>query len=159
MNDDIQSNLTLRYMLAGIGLSSVTIMAIVAVTIFRPEHDNTAIIAQILVVSGGTLPGLAAFIRSQANAEEARRIKREQDEKAEAVRRALEEANRKIEAANTEQKKHLERQDEKLETVVKQTNGLIDEIKDKARKEGHESGEKAALKQLGIEPKRLGDRE
>lgn len=158
MQDDIQSNVTLRYLIAGIALSCITIMAIVAVTGLRPEHDNTAIIASIIAVAGGTYPGLASFIRSQANAEEFRRAKVIQDQKSDEVKQALIEANRKIEQTNKAQKEHLEAQDQMLDTVVRQTNGLIEKIEEKARREGLKEGEKAALEKLGVEPRRSSDK-
>jgi flagellar biosynthesis GTPase FlhF len=156
--DEDVSNVTLRYLIAAIALSCCAILGIVAVTAIRPEHDNGAIIASIIAVAGGTYPGLASFIRSQANAEEFRRAKREQDRKAEEVKQALEMANKKIEATNQGTKEHLQQQDAKLDTVVRQTNGLIEKIEDKARKEGLKEGEKAALEKLGVEPRRSTDK-
>lgn len=157
MNDDIQSNVTLRYMVSGIALSCVTITAIVVVTAVRPEHDNGAIIAAIIAVAGGTYPGIAAFIRSQANAEEFRKAKLIEDKKAEEVKQALREATTKIEDTNKAHKEHLEQQDEKLDTVVRQTNGLLEKFAEQAREEGIKLGEKAALEKLGVEPRRATD--
>lgn len=154
MNDDIQSSLRLKYLLAAIGLSTVVIVAIVVITVFRPEHDNSGIITIIVSVGAGTYPGLMTFFRGQANSEEVKRVKAENEARAEEVRWALLESQRKLTEANDAQRKHLESQDAKLETVVKQTNGLIEEIKDAARKEGHQSGEKAALEKLGVPDKR-----
>ncbi len=159
MSEDIQSNVTLRYLIAAIGLSSVTIVAIVVVTVFRPEHDNSGIITTILAVSTATYPGLASFIRGQANNEELKKAKALADRKAEEIKRAVDETNRVKE-------QHLNRQDEMIETVkekveemVNKTNGMIEEVKQKAHREGHASGEKAALTKLGMEPKRTTDLE
>ncbi len=158
MNDDIQSSLRLKYMLAAIGLSTVVILAITSITIFRPEHDNSGILTIIVSVGAGTYPGLLTFFRGQANSQEVLRAKTANEAKAEEVRLALIESQRKLAEANDAQRRHLEshlqKQDAKLETIVKQGNGLIEEVKAAARKEGHESGEKAALSKLGIPDKR-----
>ncbi len=154
MNDDIQSSLRLKYMLAAMGLSTVIIMAIVVITVFRPEHDNSGIITIIVSVGAGTYPGLLTFFKGQANSEEVRRVKTENEARAEEVRQALLESQRKLTEANDAQRRHLEAQDVKLEAVVRQTNGLMEEIKEKARKEGQEVGEKVALEKLGVPERR-----
>ncbi len=68
-------------------------------------------------------------------------------------------AVKRVDEVDARQTAHLERQDLKLDTIVKQGNGLIEEVKQKAHKEGHASGEKAALTKLGMEPKRTTDLE
>lgn len=47
---------------------------------------------------------------------------------------------------------HLKSQDKEIQVVKEQTNGLVKEIKETARAEGHASGEKAAFQQLGVIP-------
>ncbi len=160
-DDNIQSNLGLRYMVAAIGLSTVVIVAIVVITVFRPEHDNSGIITIICTVGAGTYPGVITFIKGQANSEEVRKIKAANDKKAEEVRQALLESQRKLTEANDAQRKHLEEQDKKLdkqdaklETVVRQTNGLLENIKEAARKEGQKIGEQVALAKLGKDDQR-----
>lgn len=157
-NGDIQADVKFRYVVAGIALSCVTMTAIVVVSVFTPEHDHATIIAAIIAVAGGTYPSLASFIRAQANAEELRKAKRLQDKEAAAVKQALEEANSKIDRSNREHTEHLEKQDQMLDTVVRQTNGLIDKIEEKARNEAFIAGEKVALQKLGIEPRRVTDK-
>ncbi len=154
MNDDIQSTLRLKYMIAAISLSCFVIAAIVLVTIFRPEHDNSGIITIMVSVGAGTYPGLMTFFRGQANSQEVQKVKADSEAKAEQVRLALMESQRRLKEATDAQTKHLEEQDAKLETVVRQTNGLIEEIKKAALKEGQERGEKVALEKLGIPDKR-----
>lgn len=161
MNDDIQSNLTLRYMIAAIALSTVTIGAIVVVTAVRPEHDNSGIITTICAVGAATYPGLMTFIRGQANSEEVKRVKEDNDAKAEEVRRALLESQRKLTEATNAQREHLEDQDRMLreqsqaiKVVSKQTDGLLSDIKQSAFKEGQQVGEKVALEKLGMPDKR-----
>ena len=51
-----------------------------------------------------------------------------------------------------------DQQNEKLDKIEKQGNGLLEEAKERARKEGRESGEKAALIKLGVEPRRATDK-
>ncbi len=86
--------------------------------------------------------------------------------KIDSAAKKAEEAKKAVEETNIAKELHLNRQDEMIETVkekveeiVNKTNGMIEDIKAKAHREGHASGEKAALTKLGMEPKRTTDLE